>query len=114
MLFMLLFAKKLGIIKTSYFCGTVSFEPVKNAQDKKIDVIVLDHDQSDLKLPKACAIVNPNRFDDTSKLNYLCAAGVCFMFLIALSKKLRDKNWFKNNDVQETSSITEAWLKDNL
>ena len=43
-------------------------------------LIVLDHHQSDTKLPKACAIVNPNRYDDTSGLNYLCAAGVCFVF----------------------------------
>ena len=47
-------------------CGTLSFEPVKIAQSKNIDVIVLDHHQSDLKLPNACAIVNPNRYDDTS------------------------------------------------
>ena len=52
----------------------------KIAQNQNIDVIVLDHHQSDLKLPDACAIVNPNRYDDTSQLNYLCAAGVCFMF----------------------------------
>ena len=43
-----------------------------NSQDKKIDVIVLDHHQSDIKLPNACAIVNPNRYDDKSGLNYLC------------------------------------------
>jgi len=61
-------------------CGTLSFEPVKTAQNQNIDVIVLDHHQSDLKLPNACAIVNPNRYDDTSQLNYLCANGVCFMF----------------------------------
>ena len=65
-------------------CGTLSFEPVNSAQSKNIDVIVLDHHQSEVKLPRAHAIVNPNRFDDTSKLNYLCAAGVCFMFLISL------------------------------
>lgn len=69
-------------------CGTMSFEPIKISQDRDIDVIVLDHHQSDFKLPKACALVNPNRYDDTSQLNYLCAAGVCFMFLVALNKNL--------------------------
>ena len=86
-------------------CGTLSFEPVKIAQSQNIDVIVLDHHQSDLKLPNACAIVNPNRYDDTSKLNYLCAAGVCFMFLIALNKKLRDKNWFKEEKINEPNIL---------
>ena len=86
-------------------CGTLSFEPIKAAQDKKIDVIVLDHHQSDLKLPNAHAIINPNRFDDTSNLNYLCAAGVCFMFLVALNKKLRVKNWFKDESIIEPNIL---------
>ena len=62
-------------------CGTLSFEPLESAKNKNIDVVVLDHHQSDIKIPQACAIVNPNRHDDTSNLNYLCAAGVCFVFL---------------------------------
>jgi len=86
-------------------CGTLSFKPVKIAQSQNIDVIVLDHHQSDLKLPNACAIVNPNRYDDTSELNYLCAAGVCFMFLVALNKKLRDRNWFKEEKVNEPNIL---------
>ena len=45
--------------------------------------------------------MNPNRFDDESKLNYLCAAGVCLMFLIALNKKLRESKWFDNNNIKE-------------
>ena len=86
-------------------CGTSSFDPIKNAQSQNIDVIVLDHHQSDIKFPNACAIVNPNRYDDTSKLNYLCAAGVCFMFLIALNKKLRDMYWFKKNKINEPNIL---------
>ena len=41
-------------------CGTLSFEPISLAQKLNVDVIVLDHHQSDIKLPDACAIVNPN------------------------------------------------------
>ena len=86
-------------------CGTLSFGPINFAQKLNVDVIVLDHHQSDVKLPEACAIVNPNRYDDTSELNYLCAAGVCFVFLIALNKKLRDENWFKNNNINEPNIL---------
>jgi len=82
-------------------CGTMSFKPISLAQKLKIDVIVLDHHQSDTKIPKACAVVNPNRYDDTSGLNYLCAAGVCFVFLVALNKKLRELDWFKKNKLEE-------------
>ena len=86
-------------------CGTLAFEPIKIAQNLNVDVIVLDHHQSDIKLPNACAIVNPNRYDDTSGLNYLCAAGVCFVFLVGLNKKLRDVNWFKKNKINEPNIL---------
>ena len=86
-------------------CGTLSYDPIISAKKKDIDVIVLDHHQSDVRLPEACAIVNPNRYDDTSKLNYLCAAGVCFMFLVALNKKLRDENWFVINKIKEPNIL---------
>ena len=86
-------------------CGTSSFEPINFAQKHNVDVIVLDHHQSDIKLPNACAIVNPNRYDDTSGLNYLCAAGVCFVFLVGLNKKLREKNWFKKNNINEPNIL---------
>ena len=86
-------------------CGTQSFKPINYAQKLNIDVIVLDHHQSDIKLPSAYAIVNPNRYDDTSGLNYLCAAGVCFVFLVALNKKLRDENWFKKNQIIEPNIL---------
>ena len=86
-------------------CGTLSHEPIKFANKSNIDVIVLDHHQSEILLPKACAIINPNRHDDTSNLNYLCAAGVCFVFLVALNKKLRERKWFENNNINEPNIL---------
>ena len=86
-------------------CGTLSYGPITSAKKLNIDVIVLDHHQSEVKLPSAYAIVNPNRYDDTSGLNYLCAAGVCFVFLVALNKKLREVNWFKKNEIPEPNIL---------
>ena len=82
-------------------CGTLSFTPIDFAKKKNIDVIILDHHQSETRLPSAHSIVNPNRFDDKSELNYLCAAGVCFLFLVALNKRLRDQKWFLDNSIKE-------------
>ena len=62
----------------------MSFEAINFANKNNIDVIVLDHHQSEINLPKAFSIINPNRTDDKSNLNYLCAAGVCFMTLISI------------------------------
>lgn len=86
-------------------CGTLAFEPIKKVQNSNVDVIVLDHHQSDVRLPNACAIINPNRYDDTSGLNYLCAAGVCFIFLVGLNKKLREVNWFEKNKINEPNIL---------
>ena len=86
-------------------CGTMSFEAIEYANKNKIDVIVLDHHQSEIQLPKAYSIINPNRLDDKSKLNYLCAAGVCFMTLISLNSHLRKQTWFSKNKIQEPNLL---------
>ena len=82
-------------------CGISSHETILYARSKSIETIVIDHHQGDVKLPEANAIVNPNRINDESRLSYLCAAGVCFMFLVSLNKKLRSIDWFKLNNVDE-------------
>tara|TARA_B100000959_G_C14963617_1_gene616813 strand:+ start:657 stop:2444 length:1788 start_codon:yes stop_codon:yes gene_type:complete len=87
-------------------CGTMAFQAVDFAQKQKIDVLILDHHQSESSLPKAYSIINPNRLDDNSHLNYLCAAGVCFMFLVALNKELRKNNWFLDNKIKEPNLIS--------
>ncbi len=86
-------------------CGTLSFEAIDYAKNNNIDVIVLDHHQSEINLPKAYSVVNPNRIDDKSNLQYLCAAGVSFMFLVSINKHLRLINWFKENSINEPNLI---------
>jgi single-stranded-DNA-specific exonuclease len=86
-------------------CGTLSFDPIEYAKKKKIDVIVLDHHQSEINLPKAFSVINPNRLDDKSNLQYLCAAGVTFMFLVSLNRKLRLNNWFNKHSINEPNLI---------
>ena len=96
--------KKVKIIFT-VDCGTLSFDAINFAKDNKVDVIVLDHHQSEVKLPNAFSIVNPNRMDDKSNLQYLCAAGVSFMFLVSLNRELRNKDWFNKNHIKEPNLI---------
>ena len=86
-------------------CGTLSFDAIEFAKENNTDVIVLDHHQSEIKLPKAFSIINPNRFDDESNLQYLCAAGVTFMFLVSINRKLRLDNWFIKNKINEPNLI---------
>ena len=86
-------------------CGTLSFEAIDFAFKNKTDVIVLDHHQSEINLPKAYSVINPNRLDDKSDLKYLCAAGVTFMFLVALNKELRLSNWFSQKQISEPNLL---------
>ena len=72
-------------------CGTASHEQVSHANSLGCDVLVLDHHQADEKLPPAFAVVNPNRQDDLSGLGHLAAVGVVFLFLVAMSRKLREQ-----------------------
>src|SRR5262249_22016619 len=49
--------------------------------------------------PPAYAQVNPNQPGDTSGLGYLSAAGVTFLFLVALNRELR--GWYAANGIVE-------------
>ncbi len=70
-------------------CGTMSFAPLKAAHDAGLDVIVVDHHKSDTQLPIATAIVNPNRYDETSPHIQMAAVGVTFLLLVAVNRLLR-------------------------
>jgi len=71
-------------------CGAVSFEPFAEAAKLGLDVVVFDHHQAPEVLPPALALVDPNRQDDLSGLGSLCAAGVVFMALVDLNRRLRE------------------------
>ncbi len=70
-------------------CGTMATAPIAHATARGAEVIVLDHHLSDAALPAAYAIVNPNRVDETSPHRQLAAVGVTFLFLVALTNRLR-------------------------
>lgn len=75
-------------------CGTLAYEPINHANARGVDVIVIDHHVSETHLPDACAIVNPNRYDETSAHTNLCAAGVVFLVLVSLNRHLRNAGYF--------------------
>jgi single-stranded-DNA-specific exonuclease len=75
-------------------CGTTSIEALASAKGLGLDVVVIDHHQVGAALPAVEAIVNPNRQDDLSGLGYLCAAGVTFLTLVAINRRLRAAGWY--------------------
>lgn len=80
-------------------CGTNAFEALGDAKKCGLDVVVFDHHTAETNLPDAI-IVNPNRLDqdlqDREDLKFLCAAGVSFLFLVALNRLLRSSGYFQN------------------
>jgi single-stranded-DNA-specific exonuclease len=76
-------------------CGTSAHEPLAAAAGAGLAVIVIDHHAAEATLPQAVAVVNPNRLDDASGQGMLCAAGVAFLTLVALNRKLRAAQWFR-------------------
>ena len=65
------FAAKGATLVVTVDCGAVSHEPFELASRLGLDVIVFDHHQAPERLPKALALVDPNREDDLSGLGYL-------------------------------------------
>uniref|UniRef100_A0A1B0G4B4 Single-stranded-DNA-specific exonuclease RecJ n=1 Tax=Glossina morsitans morsitans TaxID=37546 RepID=A0A1B0G4B4_GLOMM len=93
----LLQLKKNGIdLCISVDCGTLAYQPIEDAKAFGLDIIVVDHYLGTEKLPSAVAVLNPNRFDESSPYNNLAAVGVSFLLIVALNKSLREQGFFTN------------------
>ncbi|HMI19222.1 MAG TPA: single-stranded-DNA-specific exonuclease RecJ [Sphingomonas sp.] len=77
-------------------CGAQAFEALEMAAAENVDVIVVDHHKCATELPKAFALVNPNRLDETEGAahGHLAAVGVAFLLGAALLRNLRARGWF--------------------
>lgn len=82
-------------------CGTMAHKALGEAADHGLPSIVVDHHQAEVSLPPAFALVNPNRLDDTSGLGQLAAAGVTFLFLVALNRALREAGWYATREAPD-------------
>src|SRR5919202_3361075 len=78
-------------------CGAQAFEALEMAREAGVDVIVVDHHKCASALPKAVALVNPNRLDEGEEAaahGHLAAVGVCFLLGAALVRTLRGRGYF--------------------
>ena len=93
-------------------CGAAASEALQEAAKLGLDVVVLDHHRVEAS-PPAIAHVNPNQPGDTSGLGHLCAAGVSFLFLVALNRHLRETGFYEERGIAEPDlrlfSIWWAW-----
>ena len=81
-------------------CGSAAVTSIEEAGSLNMDVVVLDHHRVETA-PPAAAHVNPNQPGDTSGLGHLCAAGVTFLFLVALNRHLRETGFYEAGGMAE-------------
>ena len=75
-------------------CGTTAHLPLAEAAESGLDVIVVDHHVAEPLLPRAAAVVNPNRLDEASPHGSLAAVGVAFLLVVAVNRALRRAGWY--------------------
>ncbi len=77
-----------GIILT-VDCGITAFEAIDFANSFDCPVIVTDHHEVGEKLPKATAIIDPKRADDSYPFKDLAGVGVAFKLVCALAEQMK-------------------------
>ena len=75
-------------------CGTNAHLPLAEAAAAGLAVIIVDHHVAEPLLPRAAAIVNPNRLDEESPHRALAAVGVAFLLIVAVNRALRQAGWY--------------------
>ncbi|SFG42026.1 exonuclease RecJ [Novosphingobium sp. CF614] len=79
-------------------CGAMAHEALEMAHEAGVDVIVVDHHKCAHELPRAAALVNPNRLDESTLAaahGHLAAVGVAFLLAVATVRTLRGRGYFK-------------------
>lgn len=75
-------------------CGITAFAPLEAAMAAGLEMLVIDHHVAEPTLPRAVAVVNPNRLDETSPHGTLAAVGVAFLLVVAVNRTLRQAGWY--------------------
>lgn len=89
-------------------CGAMAHEALAMAEGAGVDVIVVDHHKCSAELPRAAALVNPNRLDESDLAaahGHLAAVGVAFLLAVATVRTLRLRGWFANRDEPDLLSL---------
>ncbi len=81
--------------------GISSIEGVEAAHAFGIQVLITDHHLPGRELPLAEAIVNPNQTDCEFPSKALAGVGVIFYLMLALRARLRECNWFIEQQITE-------------
>lgn len=73
--------------------GISANREIARAKELGMEVVVIDHHETDGALPPANAIVDPKRPDCDYPFKHLCAAALCYKFAHALSAEFGVEYW---------------------
>ena len=90
-------------------CGISGIEEIDMCNELGIDTIITDHHEQLEELPKAYAIIDAKRKDNTYPFRGLAGCGVVFKLIQAISKKLGldDKEYLKYLDIVCVGTISD-------
>ena len=80
-------------------CGSTSVDAIEFLNERKIDVIVLDHHQVSVPPPEPVAMVNPQLNDDYANFQELCSVGLAFKLAHAIVKRGRQEGLQDERDL---------------
>lgn len=89
-------------------CGAMAYEALGVAHDAGVDVVVVDHHKCAAELPRALALVNPNRLDENdlaASHGHLAAVGVAFLLAVATVRTLRQRGYFSDRAEPDLLSL---------
>lgn len=89
-------------------CGAMAHDALSMAHDVGVDVVVVDHHKCASELPKAVALVNPNRLDESdvgAAHGHLAAVGVAFLLAVAVVRTLRAHDYFRQRSEPDLMSL---------
>jgi single-stranded-DNA-specific exonuclease len=73
--------------------GTTAHGPLGVAADLGMEIVIIDHHEPD-DLDPPGILVNPKRRDEDRKFDYLCTAGLAFLFLVGVQREMRNRGFF--------------------
>lgn len=90
-------------------CGISGTEEIKYAYELGMEVIVTDHHEPLEELPKAVAVIDCKRKDNTYPFNSLAGVGVAFKLIQAIGMKLKidEKEYLKYLDIVCIGTISD-------
>ena len=89
-------------------CGAMAHDALAQAHEAGVDVVVVDHHKCSAELPRAAALVHPNRLDESetgAAHGHLAAVGVAFLLAIATVRTLRERGFFESRKEPDLLSL---------